>query len=179
VLVFILVQAGVGPFGRGGNQPGPDQPPAFDQKRYQELRAVVEKNPQSYAALFELGQMTFESDRFEESITWLERALQVKPDDVWSMLDVGTANFNLGDREKAREIWLKALEIDPTNPQTHWNLSFYYASKQPAEIETAMGHWQQVLQYAKPGDQLAQLAQTHIDQYKSRVSSTPTAVPQR
>lgn len=179
LLGFFLVQSGIGPFGRTINQQASNQPPTFDQKRYEDLKVVVEKNPQSFAALFELGQMTFESDRFEESITWLERALQVKPDDVWSMLDIGTANFNLGDREKARETWLKALAIDPNNAQTHWNLSFYYASKQPPDIDAAMQEWQKVLQLAPPGDELAKLAQTHIDQYKSRVgSSTPAATPQ-
>jgi tetratricopeptide (TPR) repeat protein len=182
VLAYFITQSGGGLFGSASpnaDQFAADQPAQFDQARYEQLKAMLRNDPQNYAVLFELGEMNFQSQRYAEAIDWFTKVLAVRPDDVHAMQDIGTASFNTGNRDLALQMWQRALEVDPNDGQTHWNLSFYYATAQPPDLDAAMREWQKVVEL-EPGSDLAKTAQQHIDSYKSRLAggaAVPT--PQR
>lgn len=168
-LAFLAMQAGL-----IGGKSQVAQQSAFDQARYNQLQETLNSDPNNYSVLFELGEMSIDANRFEDTIYWFKRVLEVRPNDVHAMQDIGTANFNLGDIDQAREMWLKALQVDPNDAQTRWNLGFLYASLTPPDIDAAMREWERVIALT-PGTELARLSQSHIDTYKNRFPATPSS----
>lgn len=54
----------------------------------------------------------FYARRFDEAARLLREALWLDPEDASSWKRLGSAHFALGDRERAREAWVRALELD-------------------------------------------------------------------
>ncbi|MFX0014328.1 MAG: tetratricopeptide repeat protein [Promethearchaeota archaeon] len=60
------------------------------------------------------------------AIPYLQKALKKDPQNPEIFRHLGLAYFNLGNYIKALDNWKKAIEIDPTHHQTHWNLGQLY-----------------------------------------------------
>ncbi|MGQ0827618.1 MAG: tetratricopeptide repeat protein [Bacteroidota bacterium] len=60
--------------------------------------------------------MAVGSERPKEAMILIEKAIEVDPTNPRYWYDLGGANYMSGDYEKARNVWLKALELKPGYP---------------------------------------------------------------
>ena len=152
------------PAGVGGSASSAQQPAAkqVNQARVAELKATLDKDPKNVDALFELGEMSFEADQWQDAIDWFTRLLEVDPGNLHARTDVGTANFNLGHYDLAKQAWEDVAARDPSDPQVHYNLGFLYANSGTPDLDKAFKEWEMVVQLA-PGTDLARTAQAHLD----------------
>ena len=61
-------------------------------------------------------------DGFPTAIAAYQRALEIDPDHVPSLINLGNVYYELGDYEKAREIYARGTLAESDNPRTHFNL---------------------------------------------------------
>lgn len=59
-------------------------------------------------------------------IAGLEKMLQVKPDDLGALIQLGNDYFDTGNHEKAVEYYQKALKIDPRNADVMTDMGISY-----------------------------------------------------
>ncbi len=152
-------------------------PIPLDTARVAELTKAVQANPNDTTSLFELGEMNFQSERWQDAIDWFTKLLAVDPTNTHARTDVGTANFNLGRYEEARAAWEEVVRRSPNDAQAHYNLGFYYLNSPTPDMDKAIAEWQKVVDIS-PDSQLGQTAKTHIDALKAasgQTAPTPTA----
>jgi tetratricopeptide (TPR) repeat protein len=82
-------------------------------------RQAFELNPLSAAVITDVGEDLEMLGRFDEALTWYEKALEVDPDNPSAYLYIGAHYFFvLGQLDEAL-VWLaKARAIDPDDPET-------------------------------------------------------------
>lgn len=161
--------------GNGGSLPAIATVAAFDQARADELQSLLQQDPTNKDALFELGEIFFEGQRFDESIEALTKLVALDPANKQALNDIGTANFNLGRPDEAKVWWQKTLAVDPNDVQAHYNMGFVYANAEPRDLAGAVSEWETVARL-DPTSQLGQTAQVHVDGLKAQLAGTPTAV---
>jgi tetratricopeptide (TPR) repeat protein len=99
-------------------------------QRYSEEAAVhfrnaVRINPHDPTARLNLGADLHEHDRLQEAIEQYQTALQLTRDPYLihkALIDLGAAYRQLGDYEKARDYYLQARQMDPTDRTVMENL---------------------------------------------------------
>ena len=172
--VFAVRQATSGD-GDGATLPTNAGAPAFDQTRANELQQLIEQDPANQDAIFELGEMNFQAQRYEDATLWFTKLVELDPANKHALTDLGTAAYNTGDAANAKVWWEKVLAIDPKDVQTHYNLGFMYANVEPRDLAAAVREWETVLEL-DPESQLAQTARVHIDGLKAELAAeTPAA----
>jgi len=88
------------------------------EQRAEELyRQAVERERTHVDSNYHLGALLAKSGRFEEGLDYLERALEVDPNDVPSLMEAGSAYARTGRRVKAimalQRAELRARKIEP------------------------------------------------------------------
>ena len=72
-------------------------------------------DPKDLDALNNKGVALNDLGRYEEALTWYDKALAIDPKHVYALYNKGAALFNLGKTDDAF-MWIdKALSIDPNN----------------------------------------------------------------
>src|SRR5262249_13437352 len=79
-------------------------------------------NPKNFEALVELGNMQFDQTDYDAAAGWYRKALEVRPAEVDVRTDLGTALYYSKHIEEALAELKKSLELNPTHPQTLFNL---------------------------------------------------------
>lgn len=83
-----------------------------------DLLAVLEQNPEHYHALNALGYTLADRlpERVEEAMTYLERAIALKPDDFYVLDSMGWAHYRRGNLESAlsylQRAWAKKVDAE-------------------------------------------------------------------
>jgi tetratricopeptide (TPR) repeat protein len=147
-----------------GAAPAPTPVP-LDQARVAALLKVVQANPSDTAALFELGEMNFQAEKWQDSIDWFTKLLAVDPTDNHARTDIGTSNYNLGNYDAALVAWQEVARRDPTDAQVHFNLGFLYLNGPEQSLDEAIAEWQKVVDI-DPNSQIGKTAKTHLDALK-------------
>jgi tetratricopeptide (TPR) repeat protein len=79
-----------------------------------DLKAILAQDPQHADALNALGySLADQTDRFEEALSYIERALKLKPDDPAVLDSMGWVQYRLGNLDEARSYLRKALALMP------------------------------------------------------------------
>jgi len=79
-----------------------------------DFKAILTEDPDSAEALNALGySLADRTERFTEALSYIERALALKPDDPAILDSMGWVQFRLGNSEKALEYLRKALVLMP------------------------------------------------------------------
>ncbi len=60
--------------------------------------------------------------------------------DVTALIELGEANFDVGDRREARQAFARALQIDPRQPRARAGLGWVYL--EAGEVDAALGEFQ-------------------------------------
>src|SRR5581483_5814658 len=79
--------------------------------------------PTTAEAWFDMGACA-DRDRasFPTAIAAYQRALEVDPHHVPSLINLGNVHYELGEFGRARELYARAAVVDGENPRTHFNL---------------------------------------------------------
>jgi len=79
-----------------------------------DFKAILAEDPESAETLNALGySLADRTERFAEALSYIERALALKPDDPAILDSMGWVQFRLGNSEQALEYLRKALALMP------------------------------------------------------------------
>ena len=108
-------------------------------------RKVLEKEPRSSDAFHLLGLVAYQKGKCKEAIKNINKAIQLKPDASFYG-NLGMVYDALGDKEKSKECFLKALNINSKYGKAHlanYNLGVYYREK--GEIKKALEYYNEAI----------------------------------
>ncbi len=92
----------------------------FQEKRMdaglRQLEQSLAWNPQSFEARYRRASVLFKMGRYPETIQAAEEALSIHPNMEIAYDVMGKAYLNLGDRAKAKEVFLKAVDLNVNYP---------------------------------------------------------------
>lgn len=101
-----------------------DAPPMAQMNAVREqlakLKSEVERNPQNFAALAQLGSMYMDAAKFPQAIDYFERALVVR-EDATVRTDLGICYKQAGQLEKSRAAFERAAAEAPEQWQALYN----------------------------------------------------------
>ncbi len=105
-----------------------------------EAKQYVKDYPESHLGWNLLGWIYSKSDKLEEAIRCFDKALKIDP--KWDNAHVGkgTVFQKMGDNDKARAAYLKAIEITPDNAEAFSSL---------AVVELVEGNDKQAVEYGE------------------------------
>ena len=84
------------------------------------LRKVLTEDPKVIDAWFMLGNVHASRGKATEAIGFFKRALELKPDDEMSVVNMANAYRNLGRDEEALVGYQRFLQLDPRNAQVRY-----------------------------------------------------------
>jgi tetratricopeptide (TPR) repeat protein len=133
-------------------------------------RDTVAKCPGNERAHYNLGRALTDSSRAQEAITEYEAALQIKPDDVMALNNLGMTLATIpGRAPEAISRYEAALQIKPDLEEAHCNLAKILATI-PNRVPEAISHYETALRI-KPDD-----AEAHNNLGKA-LARTPGRLP--
>lgn len=124
-----------------------------------DLKAILEENPDDANALNALGYtLADRTRRYEESLRYLERAIELKPNDPVVIDSYGWLQYRLGHYERALEYLQRAYRLEP-DPEiaAHFGEVLWMMGRR-SEAESI---WKEVLE-KEPGNE-------HIQKVRSRL----------
>lgn len=173
------------PAGAGGaaaGAPGANLPPEHpvvpsngvaDQSGMQEqVTAQIQQarnEPDNFDAQMKAADLFYQINRFDQSIEFLLRANQLRPDDYSTIVKLGNANFENASYETAEKWYTAALLKNPDdiNVRTDLGLTFYL--RNPPDHERAIKEYRESLQRDPRHEQTLQnmvVALTRVGQVK-------------
>ena len=133
-------------------------PPALDQNRVAQLTAEADKAPRNAAPRAQLGNLYFDSERFDEAIRWYQAALEIDPRQVDVSTDLGIAYYYANQPDRALAQFEQSLAIDPRHSKTLLNIGVVRAwGKQ--DLEGAAKAWERVIEVAPASEEAARAKQ--------------------
>lgn len=142
----------------------------------QKLEAKMRERPDDPLGWVMLGRAYKMTERYEESVTALARAAQLKPDDPDVQTEYAEAIMMVqsGRLDSAGEAALqRALRVDPANQRALALAgTAAYEGKQFAQ---AIKYWDQLLKLVPPETELAKSIEAGIAQARSDLSSSSSA----
>lgn len=96
---------------------------------------------------FKRGNELSLSGEFEQAVAEYEQALEIEPENVDMLSNLGVAYYNLGQLDKAIDQYSKAIEIAPDDADIHSNLAAAYVQKHQTsgasdQLERALEEYQ-------------------------------------
>jgi Flp pilus assembly protein TadD len=104
---------------------------------------TVVRNPSSFLAHNNLGNVFFRSGRMHEAIAQYQKALEIQPRYALALNNLGNAFLRNGRVDEAIEQYQKALAIQPGDPATYDNLGNALLKKE--RVDEAIAHFQEAL----------------------------------
>lgn len=139
---------------------GQQQPaaPALDENRAAQLETQAEADPRAAAPRAQLGNLYFDSERFDEAARWYAAALEIDPRNVDVSTDLGIAYYYSNQPDKALAQFDTSLKIDPSHSKTLLNVGVVRAwGKQ--DLEGAARAWERVVEVAPNSEEAARARQ--------------------
>ena len=99
-----------------------------------ELRAALEADPQNDRAKADLGRLYLQEDQTDKALEILRQIVQRYPGDAYAWADLGKAEARVSASEEAILHLRKALELNPTLYQIHYQLAMLYRKQGKDEI---------------------------------------------
>lgn len=172
---FYRDQAGRGaPPARGAastaTAPQPAATQAVSDHDLQVHLAVLQKDPKNRPALVQVGNIYYDTQRYDQAIEYYKQALTVDPNDVDVRTDLGTAYWYAGGADKAKEAVASfelALKVRPAYAQTLFNLGIVklHGLNDP---QGAVAAWEKLLS-SNPGYPEAEKVRSQIEQARALV----------
>ncbi|HSJ54516.1 MAG TPA: tetratricopeptide repeat protein [Anaerolineae bacterium] len=100
--------------------------------------------PASAQEFFQVGNQHARVGEFEEAISAYQAALELEPDHVSAMTNLGVAYYNNGQLDEAVSEYLKALAVSPDDEAIHSNLAAAYV--QQGKLEEALASYTRALE---------------------------------
>lgn len=139
--------------------------PVLDENKVRALTSVAEQQPNDPTPRVELGNLYFDSERYNDAIKWYAEAFRLSPKDVNVSTDLGVSYYYTNQPDKALAQFDESLKIDPKHAKTLLNQGIVRAfGKQ--DLAGAEQSWQQVIQIDPNGPE-GQAAKRALDSLKS------------
>lgn len=152
------------PAGSAGNTTQPAAPPPIDEARAGQLQKVANAEPANVAVRTELGNLYFDSERFDQAIPWYESALKLVPSSVEVSTDLGVSYLYTQQTDRAIAQFENSVKIDPKHLKTWLNIGIAKAMVK-GDVPGGEAAWKKVIELA-PGTEEARRAQQGIDALK-------------
>ena len=124
------------------------------------------KNPSSWMACNNLGQIYAVEGKSDEAISWFRKSLEIAPGKAWTHFNLALALKGKGKTDEAIEHFQQALQIDPNDVEARYNLADIFESQ--GKIGEAVKQLNQALKtapdYLDAMKSLAWILATHLDQ---------------
>lgn len=118
-----------GAAGSVGSGPGasaavlpPGHPAINDATLVQALEDQANSNPRDPAPPLKLADYLYDHRKYEQAISWYQKALQLDPTNVNASTDLGTCYFNVGRADDALKQFHRSLAIEPRHQPTLYNI---------------------------------------------------------
>lgn len=133
------------------DHPQLNQPNAAD---VTEALKNAEAQPNDFKAQLNAAELYYQSQKFEESAKFYERAAKLRPDDFEVLTRTGDAYFDSKNFETAEKWYASALAKNPNDPnvRTDYGLTFYL--RKPSNVERAIKEYKISLE-KNPNHELA------------------------
>ena len=139
----------------------PQGPQPLDEGVAARLKSTAEDNPRDTGTRVQLGNLYFDSGRFDEAARWYTAALEIDPRNVDASTDLGIAFYYMNQPDRALAQFDRSLAVDPKHAKTLLNVGIVRAwGKQ--DLEGAAKAWQRVIDVA-PGSEEASRAKQGLD----------------
>lgn len=98
-----------------------------------ELKNIVDKNPNNASAILDLANLRFDSGFFEEAAKNYDQYLKLEPKNANARIDMAVCFYNLQQFDKAESEILTALKYSPNHQTGFLNLGVINLAKQNLE----------------------------------------------
>ena len=133
-------------------------PPALDEAVAGKLKSTADSDPRDAATRVQLGNLYFDSGRFDDAARWYAAALEIEPRNVNASTDLGIAYYYMNQPDRALAQFDRSLAVDPKHSKTLLNVGIVRAwGKQ--DLEGAAKAWQQVIDVAPGSDEASRAKQ--------------------
>lgn len=148
----------------GQQQATTPAPPPVNEQQVAALTKAANADPKNVAARTALGNLYFDSERFDLAIPWYEAAFKLTPNDPNLSTDLGVSYLYTDKPDQAIAQFEKSIAADPKHLKTWLNIGIAKAMVKgdPKGGEAA---WLKVIELA-PGSDEAKRAQQGIDAIK-------------
>lgn len=137
------------------------------QARIIQLKDKINKTPKSVTAkeYIELGNLYYDSQKYQNAITYYEKGLKLDPKNYDALTDMGASYFALKQNDKALTIFQQVITEKPDQAMAWFNMGIVYQAKNDApNMKFA---WERYLAIQPTGNQ--------ADQVRSQLSQTTTS----
>ena len=90
------------------------------------------------------GNELSRSGEFEEAVAEYEKALEIEPENIDLLSNIGVAYYNLGQLDKAIDHYSRAIEIAPSDADIRSNLAAAYV--QLEQLDNALEEYQKAVE---------------------------------
>jgi len=139
-------------------------PPPINEARVADLTKAANADPKNVAARTDLGNLYFDSERFDLAIPWYEAAFKLTPTDANLSTDLGVSYLYTDKPDQAIAQFEKSIAADPKHLKTWLNIGIAKAMVK-GDAKGGEAAWQKVIELA-PGTEEAKKAQQGIDAIK-------------
>jgi tetratricopeptide (TPR) repeat protein len=140
-------------------------PKPLDEEQVRALRTITERDAKNVEARVQLGNLFFDSERYQDAIKYYEEAIALKPSDPNVSTDLGVAYYYLNQPDRALKQFDHSLGVDPKHVKTLLNMGIVRAfGKQ--DLKGATSAWEQVIKLA-PDSPEGQTAKRALDSLKA------------
>jgi tetratricopeptide (TPR) repeat protein len=144
--------------GAAGNT---EQQAVLDEARVQALTTVLQSDPNNAGAAVQLANTYFDGARYQDAITWYERALKLEPNDVNASTDLGVSYYYTNQPDRALQQFDYSLKLDARHTKTLLNQGIVLAFGKE-DLDAAAASWQKVVEIA-PESAEGQAAKRALD----------------
>lgn len=123
------------------------QAPPLDEAKVQQLTELVTNDPKNAVATVQLADAYFDAERWDDAITWYERALAIDPASVDASTDLGISYFYSDRPDRALAQFERSLKLDPNHTKTMLNKGIVLAFGKE-DIRGATEEWKKVVTLA-------------------------------
>ena len=123
--------------------------PTLDQTRVDQLTAAINGNPKDSASVVQLANVYFDAERWNDAISWYERALALEPRNADVSTDLGVSYYYTNRTDEALKRFEESLKINPKHTKTLLNKGIVLAFGKE-DLKGAAAEWQKVVDLA-PG----------------------------
>lgn len=116
-----------------------------------EVRSSLEKDPQNFGLNLQMGNLLFDSKRFEDAIPYYRQAISLRPNSPDVIVDLGVSFFNLQKYEEAKSQFELALQANPEHVNALYNMGVI--AMQDRQPEKLIQYWTKLQQVAPQSQQ--------------------------
>jgi plastocyanin len=135
--------------------------------------AKYQADPKDVANLLALADEFYAAELWTEATGWIDKVIELEPENTRALLAKGAVAFNSGDTATAETTWKKVVTLDPKNQEAYYDLGFLYLNQSTPDWVGVQREWNKVIEL-DPTTALAQSVQSHLDSLAA-ASMMPTA----